>query len=62
MFMSKVYLTHFMCAEDSIYTFYNCSNALQVQRLHVFFFWGGHEHRNIEITGMVIWTLFIKKR
>ena len=24
MFMYKVYLTHFMCADDSIYTFCNC--------------------------------------
>ena len=29
--------------------------------LHVFFFFSAHEHKNIGIIGMVIWTWFIKK-
>ena len=38
--MYKMHLTHFMCADDSIYTFCNCCNALKAKasaRFFVFF-------------------------
>ena len=58
--MYKVYLTHFMCADDYIYTFRNCWNALKAQWSACFFF-SAHKHRNIGIIGMLIWTWIIKK-
>ena len=52
----------FMCADDSIYTFRNCWNALKAQGSARFCFsFSVHEHRNIGIIGMGIWTWFIKK-
>ena len=36
--MYKVYLTHFMCADDSIYTFCNCLNDYKRRGLYVSFF------------------------
>ena len=49
-----------MCADDSIYTFCNCWNALKTQGSARFIF-SAHEHRNMGTIGMVIWPWFIKK-
>ena len=46
-----------MCANDSIYSFCNCWNALKAQG----FFFATHEHKNIGIIEIMIGTWFIKK-
>ena len=54
MFMYKVYLTGFMCADDSTYTFCNCWNALKAQgsaRFFSFFF----RHTNIGTSESLEW-------
>ena len=51
---------HFMCADDSIYTFCDCWNGLKAQESVRFFFFMAQEHRKIRTIQMLIctWCVF----
>ena len=59
--MYKIYLTHFMCADDSIYTFCSCLNAYTRRGAQVTFFFRRTNTGTSESSEWWFGVWFIKK-